>query len=184
MERTNILARTSALSESIETSPTTAKNDNLFRRLSLLLLLLALALVGKVDEVRVIVPIIIDSGHDSPSSNTSGGQEVKLEYSYPISVGLGRLSPSTGITWMSQDLANYTFGTLDSEVARGVVDYRPGSTTIPQVGLSFAHPLSRKWFFFGAVRYAALPDKVRQSPLIEDGVDGESSLLLFFTRGL
>ena len=118
------------------------------------------------------------------ATNTSGGQEVKLEYSYPISVGLGRLSPSTGITWMSQDLANYAFGTLDSEVARGVVDYRPGAATIPQVGLSFAHPLSRKWFFFGSVRYAVLPDKIRQSPLIEDGVDGEASLLLFFTRGL
>ncbi|MBK8283750.1 MAG: MipA/OmpV family protein [Ahniella sp.] len=118
------------------------------------------------------------------ATNTSGGQEVKLEYSYPISVGLGRLSPLGRHAWMSQDLANYTFGTLESEVARGVVDYRPGSTTTSQVGLTFAHPLSKQWFFVGSLRYSALPDKIRQSPLIEDGVDGETSMMLFFSRGL
>lgn len=118
------------------------------------------------------------------ASDSSGGQEATLTYRYPIPVGYGRLSPSAGITWMSADLADYHYGTLASEVARGVVSYRPGASTLPKLGLSFSHPLSRQWFFVGALQYAALPSKIRRSPLIETGVDGETSLFLSVTRGL
>lgn len=113
----------------------------------------------------------------------SGGQEMSLQYGYPFAIGKGRLTPNVGVTWLSRDMANYFYGTLDEEVARGVVDYKPGSVVIPQVGASYFRPIGKKWSLLGFVKYDLLPDEISDSPLIDPDTDGSASVFIGFSRG-
>jgi len=49
-----------------------------------------------------------------------------------------------GVTWQSDDLANYYYGTLKEEVARGVVNYTPDAVTVPHIGFSYFRPIGEK----------------------------------------
>lgn len=115
-------------------------------------------------------------------TDKSGGQEIQLQYGYPFELGQTRLTPNIGISWQSKDMANYYYGTLPEEVARGVVDYRPGSVTIPHVGVSFLRPLGEKWTVMGNIKYSSLPGEIRKSPLIERDTDGSTSVFIGFSR--
>lgn len=117
------------------------------------------------------------------ATDKSGGQEATLQYSYPIELGKGRLSPYAGATWMSKDSANYYYGTLDSEVARGVVDYKPGSATLPQIGVRYFRPLGRNWLLMTSAEYTRLPTKIENSPLLERDTKGTSSIFVGISRG-
>ncbi|MBT2748746.1 MULTISPECIES: MipA/OmpV family protein [unclassified Lysobacter] len=117
------------------------------------------------------------------ATDTSGGQEVSLKYGYPIQLGKGMLTPDIGITWISKDMANYYYGTLDEEVARGVVDYKPGSVTIAHVGIGYFQPVGEKWSLMGFVKYSRLPGAIKNSPLIEPDTDGSVSMMVGISRG-
>lgn len=117
------------------------------------------------------------------ATDTSGGQEVSLQYGYPFQVGKGRLTPNIGASWRSKDNANYYFGTLDEEVARGVVDYKPGAVTIGHVGVDYFRPIGEKWAMLAFAKYSVLPDEIKDSPLIEADTDRNAQLFVGFSRG-
>lgn len=117
------------------------------------------------------------------ATDTSGGQEFSLQYGYGFDVGMGRITPNVGVTWQSKDMANYYYGTLKEEVARGVVDYKPGAVTIPHVGVGYFRPLGEKWMLLGFAQYKLLPDKITDSPLIERDTNGSASVFVGFSRG-
>jgi MipA family protein len=117
------------------------------------------------------------------ASDTSGGHEVNVQYGYPIELGHGMLTPNIALKWQSKDLANYEYGTLAEEVARGVVDYKPGALTLPSVGLNYFRPLGEHWSLIAFGQYTLLPDEVQDSPLIEPGTDGTASMFVGFSRG-
>ena len=117
------------------------------------------------------------------ASDRSGGQEASVEYGYPVRLAGGLLTPLAGVTWQSDDMADYYFGTLPVEVARGVVDYRPGAVTIPHVGVSFFRPLGRTWSLVGSLRHSRLPDAITDSPLVDRGTDASTSLFIGISRG-
>lgn len=116
------------------------------------------------------------------ASDTHDGYEFSADYAYPVHLGRTTLVPSIGARWLSKDLANYYYGTLDSEVARGVTRYRPGWALVPQVGLGMLRPLGEKWRLFGSVEYKVLPDEITRSPLIDPDVDGEANLKIGISR--
>lgn len=116
-------------------------------------------------------------------TDASGGQDASIQYGYPIQLWKGILTPIAGAKWLSKDSANYFFGTLDEEVARGVVDYKPGSVTIPRVGVSYYRPVGKKWSFIANVDYSPLPDEIKQSPLVEPDTDGTATVFIGFSRG-
>ena len=116
------------------------------------------------------------------ATDTSGGQEVSLQYGYPLDLGKATLTPTVGVNWLSKDMANYYYGTLDTEVARGVVDYKPGSVTIPSVGFNYFRPLGEKWSLMGSVKYNLLPDEISDSPLVERDTDGNASMFIGLSR--
>lgn len=136
---------------------------------------LSLKWSGKAGELEV--QLLADA------TDTSGGQEVAIEYGYPIALGKGRLTPSLGVTWMSKDMANYYYGTLDEEVARGVVDYKPGAVAIPQVGVQYFRPVGDNWALIASASYSLLPDEIQDSPLIEPDTDGTAMMFVGFSRG-
>ncbi len=117
------------------------------------------------------------------ATDTSGGQEASLQYGYPIDIGKGSLTPNVGVMWQSKDMANYYYGTLDKEVARGVVDYKPGAVMTPHVGAIYFRPLGQKWSVWASAKYSRLPDGIRDSPLVEHGANGSASLDIGFFRG-
>lgn len=116
------------------------------------------------------------------ATGTSKGQEFSLQYRYPIEIGRGQLTPSVGATWMSKDMANYYYGTLDKEVARGVFDYKPGSATVPKIGLQYFRPLGEKWSVMAMADYSRLPDKLTDSPLLEPDTNGTASVFIGLSR--
>ncbi|RPE81217.1 MipA/OmpV family protein [Vulcaniibacterium tengchongense] len=116
-------------------------------------------------------------------ADASGGYELSLDYGYALHWGRTTVVPGAGVRWMSKDMADYYYGTLDEEAALGAPAYRPGSTLIPRASLGFSHPLGRKWRMIGAVKYEFLPGEIGDSPLIEAGTDGEAALSIGLARG-
>jgi len=115
-------------------------------------------------------------------TDTSGGQEVSIQYHYPIHLGRGIVKLNLGASWLSEDNANYYYGTLPEEVARGVVHYQPDAVTIPNAGISYFRPLGDKWALMAAVNYSILPDEIQDSPLIEADTSGVISAVIGITR--
>lgn len=102
--------------------------------------------------------------------DASGGYELGVAYGYPIQLGTRAvLTPSIGAKWLSADRADYYYGILDKEVARGVPNYRPGSVVIPEVGVDLRYGLADRWMLTGGVKYSALPSKLEDSPLLDSG---------------
>jgi outer membrane protein len=115
-------------------------------------------------------------------TDTSGGQEFSLQYGYPLNFGPTMVTPAVGVTWLSEDTANYYYGTLPTEVARGAINYQPGAVTIPHVGVDFMHFLSEKWTMIAFLRYSFLPDELQDSPLLEPDSSGTAQVLIGVQR--
>ena len=116
------------------------------------------------------------------ATNTSDGDEANFEYAYPIEAGRGNLRPLVGFSVLSDRMANYYYGTLKKEVARGVVDYRPGEVVIPYAGIQYMQPIGEKWSFMAFARYNWLPEEITDSPLVEEGLDGTGTVFVGFWR--
>jgi MipA family protein len=102
--------------------------------------------------------------------DASGGYEASLSYGYPIALSERlELTPTVGAKWQSADRADYYYGILDEEVARGVLSYRPGSVVIPEVGLDLKYSFAERWLLLGNAKYRTLPGKVEDSPLLDSG---------------
>lgn len=102
--------------------------------------------------------------------DASGGYEASASYGYPLALSRRlELTPTIGAKWLSADRADYYYGILDEEIARGVPGYRPGSVVIPEVGLDLQYSLAARWVLLGNVKYRALPGKVEDSPLLDSG---------------
>jgi outer membrane protein len=108
--------------------------------------------------------------------NARGGYEVNASYGYPLPLSSHlTLMPTIGVSWQSAKRADYYYGILDEEVARGVRNYRPGDVVIPEVGFDMTYSLSERWLLLGNVKYEALPDALERSPLL----DSDRSIQLF-----
>lgn len=116
-------------------------------------------------------------------TDTSGGQEASIQYGYPMQFGGGMLTLNAGATWQSEDMSNYYYGTLDEEVARGLINYKPDAVTIPHVGFSYFRPLGENWSLMTNVKYSMLPDEITSSPFIEPDTDSTISVLIGISRG-
>lgn len=115
-------------------------------------------------------------------TSTSDGYQIAVDYRYPFRIGRVTVMPGIGATMLSDDMANYYYGTLNEEVARGVVDYKPGSATIPHVGVSVVVPFASQWQFIGNAQFRSLPDEIQDSPLVEQGADSVSLVFIGVSR--
>lgn len=115
-------------------------------------------------------------------TDTSGGYELAVDYGYAWRWGRTTVVPGVGVRWMSGDLVDYYYGTLDQEIARGAPRYQPGSAVVPEVSVGIARPLSPKWKLFGRIDYKFLPSEITDSPLIEPDTDGSAGLMIGISR--
>jgi len=116
-------------------------------------------------------------------TGASKGYEAGVKYAYPMQWGRTRVAPSVSVSHLSKKLANYYYGTLPEEMARGVRDYRPGSAVVPRIGVDLVHPFAGRWAFIANVSYRKLPGKLKDSPLVEKDTDGVTSAFFGVSRG-
>lgn len=116
-------------------------------------------------------------------TDASGGYEIALLYQAAFEWWGGALIPSAGISYWSDDLSNYYYGTLPQEVAAGVPSYQPGSAIVPNLGLTFLHTMPKNWLFFGGLQYQWLSDDILDSPLVDPSArNGLPSVFLGFSH--
>jgi outer membrane protein len=115
-------------------------------------------------------------------SGASKGYEASARYGYPLQWGSAMITPHVAVSHQSSKLANYYYGTLDAEVARGVVNYKPGSAVIPRVGIDVMQPFAGKWMLTGGLSYSALPGKIRNSPLVDKDAKGVTAVFVGVSR--
>lgn len=106
-------------------------------------------------------------------SGASDGYELSLEYGYPLQVASATVTPSLAVSYLSDDLADYYYGTLRDEERRGVARYRPGSAVVSSLALGISQPLGERWLLNGEASYRMLPGRLTDSPL----ADGDSGQL-------
>lgn len=135
---------------------------------------LAVVLRGSAGEVE------FDARADI--TDASGGYQTSLEYRYPFRAGKVAITPGVGANLLSSDMADYYYGTLDEEIARGVVAYRPGEALVPYAVLGVYMPLGQNWMLSANAQYRSLPDELKDSPLVEAGTDSTSMVLLAVAR--
>ncbi len=125
---------------------------------------------------------VLELGLKADVSGASKGFETTAKYGYPLHWGQAMLTPHIGISHYSKKLANYYYGTLDTEVARGVVNYKPGSAVIPRVGLDLMRPFAGQWMLMGGLSYSTLPGKITDSPLVDKDTNGVTSVFVGVSR--
>jgi outer membrane protein len=120
----------------------------------------------------------------SDVGNASKGIEANFDYRYFWQLG-DRLTivPSAGVAWLNDKRANYYYGTLKQEVARGVTSYQPGALLIPQASLSAVYAINEHWKLTGFVSQNFLPDKATKGPLIKKDVTSMTSVFVGVSRG-
>ena len=115
-------------------------------------------------------------------SNTSDGYQASLDYSMPCPIGDAIIMPGVGVTAYSSDLTNYYYGTLLEEVKRGVVNYKPGSATVPHASVTAIVPFVKKWTFVSSVSVDFLPNDITDSPLVNKDNDVVPTVFLGIGR--
>ncbi|WP_027328344.1 MipA/OmpV family protein [Marinimicrobium agarilyticum] len=98
----------------------------------------------------------------------SGGQVASLSLSRGFQWGNARLSPSVGINWLSDDLADYEFGVPASAATKWRPSYSPGSALNPELGLSVFYEITTGWQLIGNIGVEQLDTSLTDSPLVDE----------------
>lgn len=96
------------------------------------------------------------------------GQEIKLGYAKPFVFDKLTLSPSGGLIWQSNNLANYYYGVRADEAVAGRPAYHVGDSTNWFVGFRAQYQPDEKWTLMAGVTYQFLDSKIRKSPIVDD----------------
>lgn len=118
-----------------------------------------------------------DFGHFNASVagdvlNNSNGISADASYLYPIKLNDWEIVPKVGARWDSKDLNNYYFGVSQSESrGSGLAAYEADASFTPYAELAVRYHVTPAWVTFVSARYEALPDEVKNSPMVDkDGV--------------
>ena len=114
------------------------------------------------DWGRAWISIVTDtlSQHD--------GQEIKLGYAKPFIFDKLTISPSGGLIWQSNNLADYYYGVRADEAAAGRPAYQVGDSTNWFIGLSARYQPDERWTLMAGATYQFLDRKIRRSPIVDD----------------
>ncbi|MCG8710207.1 MipA/OmpV family protein [Brenneria sp. 4F2] len=114
-----------------------------------------------------------DFGHFNASVagdvlDNSDGLSANAAYLYPIKLDDWEILPKVGVRWDSKDLNKYYFGVSQSESLRsGLAAYTPEDSFTPYAELAVRYRITPAWVTFASARYEALPDAVKNSPMVD-----------------
>jgi outer membrane protein len=117
-------------------------------------------LTGDWGEIRGSIITDTFSQHD--------GQEIKLGYAKPFVFNELIISPSGGLIWQSNNLADYYYGVCADEAVAGRPKYHVGDSTNWFIGLRAQYQPDEKWTLMAGVTYQFLDSKIRKSPIVDD----------------
>lgn len=101
----------------------------------------------------------------------SKGDEVTAAWSYPFEGKSLAITPSVYWRWQSADLVNYYYGVKEKEVTSNRSVYSPTSNSNVGAAISINYPLSESTGLFSGVSVYSLGNKIKKSPLVDDGKD-------------
>jgi outer membrane protein len=121
--------------------------------------------------------------HDILDRNN--GTELRANYSYPIALGAGRLTPAIGVTWESANLTNYYYGVSMVESLPNRPAYSPSSALNPTARLNYSVPVSDRWVLGAGVGYTHFDGTIRDSPIVDrsGSLSGMISFVYSFSPG-
>lgn len=97
-----------------------------------------------------------------------GGTLLDLSYGYPITQGSLTLTPTLGVSYSNSALNNYYYGVSTRDALRSGLDaYRAGGGSSPYLGINAIYRLSHAWLASAGIRYALLPNAVKNSPMVD-----------------
>jgi len=97
-----------------------------------------------------------------------GGHEVTLGVRQVVPVGDMPVFFGAGLSWMSDDLSEYTYGVRSGDT--GFAPYQPGDVVIPYISLGAAVPLNDRLNLVTNFQAEFLPEDVSDSPIVDDDV--------------
>jgi outer membrane protein len=101
-------------------------------------------------------------------SNRSKGQEAVVSYAYPFSQGRWTLRPEVGVSWQSEDLADYYFGVDVDERRAGRPAYEADATVTPFAGVEIEYAISKQTHLLGGLGVGRFGDGISDSPIVDE----------------
>ncbi len=111
--------------------------------------------------------------HDMLDEIRGGMAQIQIDRSFQW--GIARLSPSVGLHWLSEDIAQHEFGVPTAQAISGRPAYHLGDTLNLECGLGAFVELTRDWLVVGGLNLEFLDRDIRRSPIVDEDI-----LLSFF----
>lgn len=109
-----------------------------------------------------------------------GGHEVDVSYYLPTEYENFSFNFGAGVTWQSEDLADYNVGVRRNEVRSDRAFYAPDAAFIPHLDFSVTYPVTERFAVVGTSDVNFLPDEYTDSPIIEDDYVLSAGLILVY----
>lgn len=113
-------------------------------------------------------------------NNAYGGHEVDVSYYLPTEYENFSFNFGVGVTWQSEDLADYNVGVRRNEVRSDRAFYAPDAAFIPHLDFSVTYPVTERFAVVGTSGVNFLPDEYTDSPIIEDDYVLSAGLILVY----
>ncbi|MGH8158088.1 MAG: MipA/OmpV family protein [Rhodanobacter sp.] len=111
---------------------------------------------------------VIQASAQKEFTGHGGGSVFDANYSYPIFEGSLMLIPTVGVTYNTSGVNNYYYGISGNDALRsGLPFYHAAGGSSPYFGIVATYKLSRSWHAVGGIRYTALPDVIKDSPMAD-----------------
>ena len=101
-------------------------------------------------------------------SHTSGGNEVRLGYTYDWQRGRLRLRPYFMVSLRSARLNNYYYGVRPGEATPTRPAYQAGAGFNNELGLYGSYRVTERWRLLAGVSATRLSTEIRDSPIVRD----------------
>lgn len=97
-----------------------------------------------------------------------GGSVFDASYSYTLTEGAVRITPSMGAAYNSSAMNDYYYGISPAESVRSALPaYHPGGGVSPYLGIVATYQLSHAWLMSAGLRYSVLPSSIKNSPMVD-----------------
>jgi len=104
-------------------------------------------------------------------SGKTNGQEVDLSLAYIEVLGDVELRPELSVTWISEELVDYSYGVSAAEARPDRPAYTPGASIEVEARLLAIKPLRGNFSLLGLLSATWLGKDISDSPLVENDVE-------------
>ncbi|HEU4779510.1 MAG TPA: MipA/OmpV family protein [Steroidobacteraceae bacterium] len=104
---------------------------------------------------------------DALGNHEGGEATISYEYEFAVTERLA-ITPSLGVSYYNEKLADYYFGVRPGEARDMRVQYQPGASGVATAGVTMTYGLTESWTLVGVVQHMSLGDELADSPLVAE----------------